>query len=294
MALSGKTAERLLELVPRHLTAAERFEFVRYLRQGYFKKQSEWVRITPDQNWRAEVTQAVNKVVAASRSFSLPETLATKATWLAGGDAQAAHRLLQAAEEEEARLRASYLEAEFKRIQLLLQNLQHIRHASHEIKLPQGDIHVSIEFQQPTKMQRLFGGGNMNNEPNALVSQEQVTAALSRQHRPGNLLDLATSDLTDNDRRELAKRIVEEKLSLDVSERRADQRFYDSTRDMANTVQAVNAIEKSTKSDYDIRSKYETASGETNIHVKKNNNTAIIVIAIVLGVVLFLIFAGGS
>lgn len=134
----------------------------------------------------------------------------------------------------------------------------------------------------------------MNNEPNALVSQEQVTAALSRQHRPGNLLDLATSDLTDNDRRELAKRIVEEKLSLDVSERRADQRFYDSTRDMANTVQAVNAIEKSTKSDYDIRSKYETASGETNIHVKKNNNTAIIVIAIVLGVVLFLIFAGGS
>lgn len=134
----------------------------------------------------------------------------------------------------------------------------------------------------------------MNNKPNALVSQEQVTAALSRQHRPGNLLDLATSDLTDNDRRELAKRIVEEKLSLDVSERKADQRFYDSSRDMANTIQALNAIEKSTKSDYDYHSRYTTASGESTIHVKKNNNTAIIVIAVVIGVVLFLIFAGGS
>lgn len=295
VTLSGKTAERLLELLPKHLSSEERFGFVRKLRTRYFKKQSEWVRITPDQNWRTEVMQAVNKLIASSRSFSLPEALEEKATWLAGGDAQAAHRLLRAAEEEEARLRASFLDAEFKRINVLLNNLEHTKHVSHEIKLPQGDIHVTIELQQPTVMQKLFGGGNVNrNKSNALVAQEEINRSLVTRQGTGNLLDLATSELTDGQRHDLAKRIIDEKITLDVNERKADQRYGDSTRDMANTVRAVNSLENSTKSDYDVRSSYETASGETNIHVKKNNNTAIIVIAIVIGVVLFLIFAGGS
>jgi len=288
VTLSGQTAERLLELLPRHLTADERFHLIRFLRQLYFKKQTESVRITTENNWQATVMQAVDNVIAASRCFSLPEVLSSKATWLAGGDAKAAQRLLQAAEEEEARLRSSYLNAEFKRIQLLLQNLDHARHVSHDISLPQGDIHVSIEINQPTAMQRLFKGGQVNNNnSHALVSQEDVARSLERQHRTGNLLDLATSELTDSERRNIAKRIVDEKLSLDVSERKADQRFFDSSRDMANTVHAVNALEKSTKSDYDIRSRHETASGVTDIHVKKNSNTMIVVVAVVIGVMHF-------
>ena len=191
-------------------------------------------------------------------------------------------------------MRASYLEAEFKRIQLLLQNLDHARHAFHEIKLPQGDIHVTIELQQPTAMQRLFKGKNMSKKTNPLVSQEEVNRSLTRQQKTGNLLDFAASELSDGQRQDLAERVVDEKISLDVSERKADQRFYDSTRDMANTVRAVNSLENSTKSDYDVSSNYQTASGETNIHVKKNNNTMVIVVAIVIGVILFLIFAGGS
>ena len=126
-----------------------------------------------------------------------------------------------------------------------------------------------------------------NNNSHALVSQEDVARSLERQHRTGNLLDLATSELTDSERRNIAKRIVDEKLSLDVSERKADQRFFDSSRDMANTVHAVNALEKSTKSDYDIRSRHETASGVTDIHVKKNSNTMIVVVAVVIGVMHF-------
>ncbi len=87
--------------------------------------------------------QAVNNVISASQMFNLPEILTEKATWLACGDDKAAERLLRAAEEDEARMRTSYLEAEFKRIQLLFQNIEHTQQITHNISLPQGDMHVT-------------------------------------------------------------------------------------------------------------------------------------------------------
>jgi len=56
-------------------------------------------------------------------------------------------------------------------------------------------------------------------------------------------------------------------------------------RDMGNTIQAVSSLEQSSKSDYDVKSSFNTASGTTDIHVKKNNNTVIIIVAIVIGII---------
>ena len=117
--LSGNTAERLLELLPHHLSASERFDLVKKLRAKYIRRQSEYITVTAD-NWRTPVKDAINKVIAKSREFRLPEALAQKATWLSGGDVAAAQRLLHAAEEDEARLRSAYLEAEFKRIEIFI------------------------------------------------------------------------------------------------------------------------------------------------------------------------------
>jgi len=57
---------------------------------------------------------------------------------------------------------------------------------------------------------------------------------------------------------------------------------------MANTVQVVRGLESASKSDCEVKSTCKTASGNTNITVKKNNNTVIIVVAIVIGIIIFM------
>lgn len=290
--LSGQTAERLLELLPQHLSAAERFDLVKKLRAKYIRRHNEYLTVPPD-NWKTPVKDAVNKVIAKSREFRLPDTLARKATWLSGGDVDAAQKLLAAAEEDEARLRSAYIEAEFKRIEIFIGRVQDTQSAHHTINMPQGDIHVTIAIYKPSFWEKTFGTATgakrMTNENLEPTKKDTLEKALVRPPSTGSLLNITASDLSAKEQRALRPRVIEEKLQLDVSQHKADQRFVNSTRDMATTIQAVGALENSSKSDYEVKSSFETASGRTDIHVKKNNNTVIIVVAIVIGVIIFLL-----
>lgn len=288
--LSGTTAERLLELLPHHLTANERFELLKKLRAKYIRKHSEYVRVAPE-NWKQAVHDAIQKVIVKSREFKLPDVLYEKATWLANGDVTAAQRLLRAAEEDEARVRAGYLDAEFKRIEMFVAHIKDTESVSHNISLPQGDIGVTISLPKRTFWEKTFGnngGRHMSDDKNEIIKREPLEKAIVRPPSNSSLLNIAANDLTPEERVALRGKVINEKLALDVSQHKADQRFYDSTRDMANTVRAVNSLEQSSKSDYEVRSTFETASGRTDIHVKKNNNTVIIIVAIVIGIVIFM------
>lgn len=129
----------------------------------------------------------------------------------------------------------------------------------------------------------------MTNEDHELMKKEPLEKALVRPTNTGSLLNIAASDLSVDEQRALRPRIIEEKLQLDLSQHKADQRFVNSSRDMATTIKAVGALEDSSKSDYEVKSSFETASGRTDIRVKKNNNTVIIVVAVVIGVIIFLL-----
>ena len=67
-------------------------------------------------------------------------------------------------------------------------------------------------------------------------------------------------------------------------------RYHASSADMARDIGVVRALENSTKSDYTVKAEYETASGRTNVEVKKSNNTIIIVIAIVIAIIILAMF----
>ena len=86
----------------------------------------------------------VAELLASSSQFKLPDSAASRIKWLTDGDAQAAQRLLAAAEEEEAVARLQHLEREFRRIDILLQNVQGQKTVSHLIQLPQGTVNVTI------------------------------------------------------------------------------------------------------------------------------------------------------
>lgn len=286
--LSGQTAERLLELLPPRISKEQRFELIKKLRKHYLKKTNEHVTIQAN-NWRQHVVPIVENVIARSSNFRLPDELFDKATWLTDGDTQAANQILHSIEEEEARQRIAYLEAEFKRIELFIANVKNTDAATHTISIPQGEIYITIQKEKPKMLQSIFGPGRstMDKNSNTLLPIEQLHKALSLQQSRGELLNLTLNDLNESQKIELRKKIIEEQIGLDVSQAKADQRFHNSSRDMAYAVNAVRNIEQISKSDYEIKSSFETASGNTHITVKKNNNTVIIVVTIVIGIVLF-------
>lgn len=109
--------------------------------------------------------------------------------------------------------------------------------------------------------------------------------------QPGSLLQAALAHLPDEQKQALALKAYERKLDIDAKAEEADMRYRASSVDMVNTINQVNALEQSTKSDYTVRAEYETASGRTNVEIKKSNNTVIIVIAIVVAVIFLMLFS---
>lgn len=150
--MSGQTAERLLNLVPPGLSAEARFELIKKLRSGHLRPTHQTVVTTP-QTWRHDLDEPIRTLVSRSATFSLPDHITKRATWLANGDAAAAHSLLAAAEQEEAIMRVRYLDAEFRRIEVLILNIEHTRSVTHTISLPQDTIVVTIALPQKTLWQ---------------------------------------------------------------------------------------------------------------------------------------------
>jgi len=287
--LSGQTAERLLNLLPPFLSQAKRYELVKKLRDYYMNKRHANENVTTShEHWKQDLIPILNKVVERSSNFKLPEELKTRATWLSGGDAEGANKILTSVEQEEAKLRTAYLEIEFRRIEQYVNIVENTQSVSHTITLPQGNIHVTIQQEKQSFLNKVFGGRNMNKDSRELVPREELERALVKQQSKGELLNLSFDDLTEKQKNALRERVLNEKFNLELSQHKADQRFANSTRDMANTIKAVNALEQASKSDYEVKSSFETASGSTNITVKKNNNTVIIVVAIVIGIIIFL------
>jgi hypothetical protein len=109
--------------------------------------------------------------------------------------------------------------------------------------------------------------------------------------QPGNLLDAALAHLPPQQQQALVQKALERKLEIDAKAVEADNRHRTSSVDMANTINQVRDLERSTKSDYTIRAEYETASGRTNVEIKKSNNNVIIVVAIVVAILALLILS---
>jgi hypothetical protein len=141
--MSGMVAERLLNLVPLVLDASTRFDLVKKLRAAHMHKERRYVTCDPT-DWRDQVAPVIAELLTVSHKFQLPQDAVDRVRWLADGDAAAAQRLLAAAEQEEAAVRLQFLEAEFKRIDFLLQSIEATKVASHTIELPQGTICISI------------------------------------------------------------------------------------------------------------------------------------------------------
>jgi hypothetical protein len=163
----------------------------------------------------------------------------------------------------------------------------------HKIELPQGSILVIIQKKQKTFIHKiaayLSGGKIMENENDKLLPQVRPSGEVIKRPTPGSLLNTSLEKLPEEQQRKLADKVADAKIELGVSAEKAEQRHYDSSRDMANTIRAADALERTVGSDYEVKGTFDTASGRTDIRIKKNNNTVIIVIAVVIGIIVFLV-----
>lgn len=112
----------------------------------------------------------------------------------------------------------------------------------------------------------------------------ETSGAIAPSVRRPSLLQVPVTDLSPQEKRELNQRILNEQISLDVKAEEAEKRFVNSSRDMARDVQFVRTLEDTTRGDYSVDARYETASGQTNVRIRRNTNTVYMVIAIVIGI----------
>lgn len=285
---SAETLSRILEILPPSLSDNQRYTLIKKLRNYHYGHEKETLRLlTTPENWRAELLPLIKKQLDAGAAFELPAHVMAKATWLSQGGSQSVMAILKAIDAEEAQLRLRFIDDEFHRITVLLEHVKNMEPVGHKIVLPQGDIHVTIRPRTRSFFEnvgRIFQGTPTMSE-NQLVPKHDNQ--LARKENPGSLLNVELQNLTPEQRARLAERVVDEKLSLDVNHEKAEQRFHNSTRDMANTVRAADAISRTTKADFDVHSTHDTASGRTDIRIKKNGGTVVIVVAVVVGIIIF-------
>lgn len=148
--VSGMIAERLLQLVPPALNTASRFELVKKLRIAHMRKEYRSLTCSGS-NWREYVLPMVENLVATSRRFELPGHVLDRVTWLADGDTAIVQQLLAAAEEDEARVRLKYLDAEFARMKSLIDQVEVSTTLEQVITIPQGTLCVSINVVKPLR-----------------------------------------------------------------------------------------------------------------------------------------------
>ena len=99
----------------------------------------------------------------------------------------------------------------------------------------------------------------------------------------------ASTALTVPQKQELASLAQRQKIELAADVARRQIRLQASAADMEQTVQHAQALSRVTRGDFAIRSRHETASGETTITVARSNNLLILA-AIVAGIILLLLF----
>jgi len=107
---------------------------------------------------------------------------------------------------------------------------------------------------------------------------------------PRRLLDTYDQALTKAQLRELAPKIADEQLKLEIEERKARLRFDGAGADIERHKELVRDQERN-KSDFEVKSSFESASGRTEVRVTRANNTLYIVLAVAVVIVFFVLFS---
>lgn len=125
------------------------------------------------------------------------------------------------------------------------------------------------------------------NENKDLVPKKQSLFPLSAE----DIVDNALANLDENQAKRVTEKAADEIVRLAVEKRKAEYRNSAAQEEMRNLIDNANMLDKSV-GDYRINSTFETASGTTNVEIKKSGgkNTLMIVAGVIIVLSLMLLY----
>lgn len=148
--MSGQTAERILNLVPKYLTTNQRYDIVKKLCEHHIEKKYKHVTIdinNPEIGFRA-FQENILEFQDSSFIKHLPEHVVETATWLNDDDVTVTRILLAEINKKISAEVKSYAKIEFNKLHTAINN-KLIKEGSQSINFPNGTLTVS--FYKPSK-----------------------------------------------------------------------------------------------------------------------------------------------
>ena len=107
---------------------------------------------------------------------------------------------------------------------------------------------------------------------------------------PDDIVDNALQNLDEKQARQVTQKAADEIVRMAVEKRKAEYKTSAAQEEMHNLIKNADLLDKSV-SNYKINSTFETASGTTNVEIRKSKltSTNIIAVIIALSVLLLLI-----
>lgn len=141
--LSGKTMERLIELVPPYLSDSKRYELLVKVLKLHKKTATKVVRINlyePDDGFR-ELKAVLSSLNATDQLAYLPESVMKAASWLYDNDITAARAMLAQADRAENTITKASAFKEIEQLQQLIWS-DKVDEARYEVSMPGGRLIV--------------------------------------------------------------------------------------------------------------------------------------------------------
>jgi hypothetical protein len=124
----------------------------------------------------------------------------------------------------------------------------------------------------------------MEEEKNELVPKKQSLFPLTAE----DIVDNALQNLDDAQARRVTEKAADEIVRLAVEKRKAEYRNSAAQEEMHNLIDNANLLDQRV-GDYKINSTFETASGTTNVEIRKSKLTPVNVIAGVVGLAILVL-----
>ena len=125
----------------------------------------------------------------------------------------------------------------------------------------------------------------MEDEKQELVPKKQSLFPLSAE----DIVDNALQNLDETQARRVTEKAADEIVRLAVEKRKAEYRNSAAQEEMNNLINNANLLDQRV-GDYRINSTFETASGTTNVEIRKSKLTPISIVAIVVGLAVLVLF----
>jgi hypothetical protein len=126
----------------------------------------------------------------------------------------------------------------------------------------------------------------MNDQNDELVPKKQSLFPLT----PDDIVDNALQNLNEKQAAEVTRKAADEVVKIAIEKRNAEYRSATAQDEMQNRINNANLLDQR-GGDYQINSTFETATGTTNVEIRRSSSNRILLIGVAAAVILAIVVA---